>query len=935
MRSLLPLLPKPSRYAGIEDNARRKDPSQVRLRVALAFPDTYDVGMSYLGQKILYNIVNSRPQWWAERVMAPEREAADILRAHNTPLATLESDTPLAQTHCVSFSITHELCYTNVLYMLDLAGIPLRTTDRPQDLTACPLVIAGGGALLSAEPLTPFIDIMVLGDGEESLPDVLQLLEKALDQGWTRERLLLESRHIPGIYVPSLFAARPEAPSAPPSPLVADYTRPVRRIVADINNTPYPTKQVVPVGAVHNRLSLEIARGCTRGCRFCHAGMVYRPVRERSLETIQTLLDQCLNETGFDEISFLSLSTGDFSALKTLCLGVLDRCSREQIGLSLPSLRVGSIDDEIIERMADLRRTGCTLAPEAGSQRLRDVINKGITEEELLLHAQKLLEHGWQQVKLYFMIGLPTETDDDLSAITETCLKVRDAAGRGNPRLQVTAALSPFVPKPFTPFQWVEQISQEEIQRRVHLVRQQFKGQKFLKLRWHEPAMSHLEGILSRADRRMADVVEKAYRKGSIFTSWMESFDLAPWLEALDECGLSAAQCIAERVPGSPMPWDHLEAGISEEFLLREWQRALQAKITADCRYGACRQCGACDTNAGPSLMPHTPSPVAAGSCGSAQACADTPAENADTGRPASQDAAPGQADALRQDSAPGQPPTLDDAHLHRNRLIFTQRDQRAHQVNRDADGRLICRPPASRPPKITLELTVKAAQYRVWHSKAQGSAYLSQLELQAVLERAMRRAALPLAFSQGFHPMPLMSFGRALPVGVESRAEWFALTLHKTLPAEEVASRLNPLLPPGMEILRVEVVEDKSRRTEQAIAEIFSLSLPTPEENRLAVQCFADFAATPEMLYTRDTKKGPRTADIRAMLRQWEARPGEQTKNTIETVTFVADWDSGYLSPLLFSLAVLQPVGTAESLRPRLRLIKTAQLFADARQYP
>ncbi|GAB1253902.1 TIGR03960 family B12-binding radical SAM protein [Desulfovibrio falkowii] len=922
MRSLLPLLPKPSRYAGIEDNACRKDPSRVRLRVALAFPDTYDVGMSYLGQKILYNIVNSRPQWWAERVMAPEREAAEILRAHNTPLATLESDTPLAQMHCLSFSITHELCYTNVLYMLDLAGIPLRTANRPQDLTACPLIIAGGGALLSAEPLTPFIDIMVLGDGEESLPDVLRLLEKALDEDWPRERMLLEARHLPGIYVPSLFAARPEAPSAPPVPLVADYTRPVRRIVADINNTPYPARQVVPVGAVHNRLSLEIARGCTRGCRFCHAGMVYRPVRERSLATIQTLLDQCLSETGFDEISFLSLSTGDFSALKTLCFGVLDRCAREQIGLSLPSLRVGSIDDEIIERMADLRRTGCTLAPEAGSQRLRDVINKGITEEELLLHAQKLLEHGWRQVKLYFMIGLPTETDDDLSAITETCLKVRDAAGRGGPRLQVTAALSPFVPKPFTPFQWVPQISQEEIQRRVHLVRHQFKGQKFLKLRWHEPAMSHLEGILSRADRRMADVVEKAYRKGSIFTSWVENFDLAPWLEALEECGLSPAQCIAERVPGSPMPWDHLEAGISEEFLLREWQRALQEKITADCRYGACRQCGACDTKAGPSRMPHTPSPAPAGSCDAAP-CEGTYEENVVAHLPSGQDAAAGQ-------TAP-----LSDAHLHRNRLIFPQRDQRAHQANRDADGRLVCRPPASRPPKITLELTIKAAQYRVWHSKAEGSAYLSQLELQAVLERAMRRAALPLAFSQGFHPMPLMSFGRALPVGVESRAEWFALTLHKTLPVEEVAGRLNPLLPPGMEILRVEKVEDKNRRTEQALAEAFSLSLPTPEENRLAAQCFADFAALPEVFYTRDTKKGPRTADIRAMLSQWEARPTEKGTNAIETVTFVADWDSGYLSPLLFSLAVLQPMGTPETLRPKLKLMKTAQFFADAREYP
>lgn len=321
MRDLLPLLPRPSRFAGIEDGACRKDPARVRLRMALAFPDTYEVGMSYLGQKILYGIVNAHEAWWAERAMAPDREAGAVLRANNAPLCTLESDTPLARLHCVSFSITHELCYTNVLYMLDLAGIPLRSAQRGQDLTACPLVIAGGGALLSAEPLTPFMDLMVLGDGEESLPDVLRLLERALDHGWSRDQLLREARLIPGVYVPSLFAPGEDGALVP---LLPDYTRPARRIVADLNTAVYPTRQVVPVGAVHNRLSLEIARGCTRGCRFCHAGMVYRPVRERSLANITSLLDDCLHETGFDEISFLSLSTGDFSALKTLCHGVLD-----------------------------------------------------------------------------------------------------------------------------------------------------------------------------------------------------------------------------------------------------------------------------------------------------------------------------------------------------------------------------------------------------------------------------------------------------------------------------------------------------------------------------------------------------------------------------------------------------------------------------------
>lgn len=896
MRSLLPLLPRPSRYAGIEDGACRKDPAAVRLRLALAFPDTYEVGMSYLGQKILYGIANAEPAWWAERVMAPDAEAAAVLRAHNSPLCTLESDTPLADLHCVSFSITHELCYTNVLYMLDLAGIPLRTTDRSPDLRACPLVIAGGGALLSAEPLAPFMDLMVLGDGEESLPDVLRLLEKGLEKGWTRERLLHEARLTPGVYVPSLFEPKPGDPGHALRALLADHARPTRRIVADLNKAAYPTRQVVPVGAVHNRLSLEIARGCTRGCRFCHAGMVYRPVRERSLENITYLLQDCLHETGFDEISFLSLSTGDFSALKTLCHSVLDRCAREQISLSLPSLRVGSIDDEIIERMAELRRTGCTLAPEAGSQRLRDVINKGVSEEALLLHAQKLLEHGWRQVKLYFMIGLPTENDEDLAAIAELCRKVRDAAGRGGPRLQVTAALSPFVPKPFTPFQWEAQIDQAEIRRRVNLVRELFKGRKCLKLRWHEPAMSHLEGILSRADRRMAEVVEKAYRKGAIFCSWMENFDLAPWLSALEECGIQPEDCIGPREVGARLPWSHLEAGVSEDFLLRERARALQGKITEDCRYGACRHCGACDTKAGPSLL------------------------------------AGNKAGSVRESDAS----VTAEAPEYRHRLIFPQRDQNAHAARRDAQGRLLCRVQTNRPPQIAPALAVKAAQYRIWHGKMGGSAYLSQLELQAVLERALRRAALPLAFSQGFHPLPLLSFGRALPVGVESRAEWFAVTLHKAVDPREVAARLAPLLPPGMTIARVEIA-DKSRRTEQAQAEAFSLSLPTESENRAAACCFEKFFALSGRLHSRETKNGPRTMDIRPLLRSWalSRELGDKENGAVSAVTFVADWRTGYLSPLLLSTAILEPLGGGSDLRFRLRLLKTAQIFADAQIYP
>ncbi|MDR1855673.1 MAG: TIGR03960 family B12-binding radical SAM protein [Desulfovibrio sp.] len=871
MRNLLPLLPRPSRYAGIENGAVVKDPGKVRLHVAFAYPDTYEVGMSYLGQKILYGIVNDVDRWWAERVMAPDVDAAEILRRHGAPLCTLESDTPLGKLDCLAFSMTHELACTNVLLMLDLAGIPLRTADRSQDLAACPLVVTGGGALPSAEHLAPFMDLMVLGDGERAIVDLLALLERRKAAGGTRNALLEEAAGIPGVYVPSLFKPGPDGV---PVPIRKGLPRPTRRIVPDLDEAPYPTQQVTPLGTVHNRLSIEIARGCTRGCRFCHAGMVYRPVRERTPQEIAILLRQCLRNTGFDEISFLSLSAGDYSALKTVCLAAMDRCSREQVALSLPSLRVGTIDDGIMELMADIRRTGVTLAPEAGTARLRDVINKGVTEEELLLHCEKLLEHGWRQVKLYFMIGLPTETDEDLAAIADLCRKVRDVAGRGGPKLQVTASLSPFVPKPFTPFQWEAQIGLAEMRRRIDVVLDTFRGQKMLKPRWHDPEASHLEGILSRADRRLADVVESAYRKGAVFCSWAESFTLAPWLEAMKEAGLDPDAYTGARDVDGPLPWDHLEAGIDTDFLRRERKKALAGKTTRDCRDGTCNKCGACDTPAGPSRL------VSEGPCVM--------------------------------------------------RVALRKRDQEAHGPGRDEEGRLVCRP-GGKPPQIAPHLTAKAVMYRVWHTKTGGCAYLSQLELQQVLDRALRRAGIPMAFSQGFHPLPLVSFGRALPVGVESRAEWFSITLHRAVIAKDVSEALGPCLPPGMDVLKVEFV-DNVRRNEQSIAETFLVAMSTAEDNARAAELFAAFAAASGHPYLQTTKHGFRSVDIRPLLKSWDTvdaatEPGDREGRL---VTFVADWVKGYLSPLALCLEVLKDMGDEATLKAKLSLTKTSQIFAS-----
>ena len=531
-------------------------------------------------------------------------------------------------------------------------------------------------------------------------------------------------------------------------------------------------------------------------------------------------MSDCLKNTGFDEISFLALSAGDYSALKHLCLDTLDRCAKEQIALSLPSLRVGSIDDDIMDRMSRLRRTGVTLAPEAGSQRLRDVINKGVTEEQLITHVQKLIEYGWRQVKLYFMIGLPTETDEDLLAIVDLCRKVRYAGGPGAPKLAVTAALSPFVPKPFTPFQWEDQISLAEIDRRVHIVLSEFKKIRGLTLRWHEPKVSHLEGILSRAGREMADVVESAFRKGAILTGWKEHFRLEPWLCALAEQGLDPERCTKGQAPGSPLPWSHIEAGVTEEFLLRELEKAKNAKVTADCRYNPCSMCGACDKGKRQSGLART------------------------------------------------------EGQEVKNRLVYSERDQVPNNPARDENGRLILRDIKPEPPKLDPSLVVRAVSLRVWHTKLQNSAFLSQLELQAVLDRALRRADIPMAFSQGFHPLPLISFGRALPVGMESMCEWFSVTLRERMDEKDFCARMNACLPRGMNVWKVEEVAFRDK-AKIALEEEFSVRVLELDPEKVA-KAFSDFMARESFPFARETKKGERVTDVRRLVTSVETLAGE-----------------------------------------------------------
>ena len=846
MKELLPLFPRPSHYLGNEINSVHKHSADVAIRLALVFPDLYEVGMSYLGQKILYDLANRREDCWAERAFAPSEEVAALLKEHQVPLASLESDTPLGDFHALAFSLTHELCYTNILYMLDLAGIPLYAKDRDERF---PLIIAGGGCTLNAEPVAPFFDIMVLGDGEEVLMDIIDALKAGEEAGSSRHELLRSLAAIPGVYVPAFF--EDQGVGKPLRPVDPELLTLEKRSVADINTIPFPTCHILPYGkAVHDRLTVEIARGCTRGCRFCHAGMVYRPARERSLPELERIITRGLEETGYEEISFLSLSTGDFSAFQGLFMQTYAQCRQQQVSISLPSLRAGSLNESLLSRMAEIRHTGMTVAPEAGTQRLRDVINKGITEEEILEHCRKVFAHGWQGIKLYFMIGLPTETKEDLDGILELCRKVRETAGKGVKRLQISAAISPFVPKPHTPFQWEPQISLERIEESIQYLRDIFKPYRAFQLKWHHSHMSFLEGIFSRGDRALAPVVEKAFAKGALFSSWSDHLNLAVWLEAMEECGLDPQAYVGARDLDAALPWDHINPGVSTRFLKTERSRALQEKLSPDCRYNPCRHCGVCPSEGHPSVLEQT-------------------GENS-----------------LQ--------------HVLNN----PDRDQQDHDE------------PHIEVPRQE-DLIRKACHYRIWYQKLGLSIYLSQLELQKIFERAMRRAGLAASFSAGYHPTPLMAFGMALPVGVGSQAEWVNVYFREDLREEDIVERLKGELPEGMRVVAAQRLSS-SKKQPQAVAEEYVLQFKGTREqmDEQRVQ-WTTFIAGDSFMIEKKSKRGKIVpVNLRPFVK-------ESSLEADDRVRVVFDWGQGYINPLTLVTSV------CPNMTPRtFSMTKERQLF-------